>query len=60
MSYIDVTRLGVLGAMIVLAAISGWILRTSLNEGDAGSSWVWAVVFLSTSLIAAWCFWGVA
>jgi hypothetical protein len=57
MSYVDATRLGLLGAMIGLAAISGLVLRVSLNEGDTGSSWVWASVFLLTSLIAAWCFW---
>jgi hypothetical protein len=57
MSYVDLARLGVLGAMIVLAAISAWGMIASVRAQDAGSSWSWSAVFLGTSLIAAWFFW---
>jgi hypothetical protein len=38
-------------------AISAAVVVTSINEGDSGSAWVWAAVFLLASLEATWFFW---
>jgi predicted permease len=44
-------------ATMGIAAISAWVIVASINEGDAGSAWVWAALFVMTFLMAAWCFW---
>jgi hypothetical protein len=48
---------GLLVATIGIAAISGWFMMVSVEEGDAGSAWGWAGLFLVISLVGAWCFW---
>ncbi len=54
--FADATHLGLLVAMSGMAAISGLVLAQSIEEEDAGSSWIWASVFGATSLGAAWTF----
>lgn len=49
--------LGLIVAMTGLAAISGLVVVASVNEGDAGSAWVWTVLFVMISTIDALCFW---
>jgi hypothetical protein len=48
---------GLLVAMTGIAAISAGVLSTSVEEGDSGSAWVWAVVFLLASIIDVCTFW---
>jgi hypothetical protein len=57
MSLAYVAALGFIVAMTGLAAISGLVVIESVNEGDAGSAWVWAVLFVMLSTIDALCFW---
>jgi hypothetical protein len=56
-SLLDDVLVGLLVAMTGIAAISVWVLATSVKEGDSGSAWVWAVVFLGASILDAWAFW---
>jgi hypothetical protein len=44
-------------AMIGMAVVSAWVLVDSIKEGDSGSAWVWAAVFLAISIIDTWAFW---
>jgi hypothetical protein len=48
---------GLLVAMTGIAAISAGVLTTCVEEGDSGSAWVWAVVFLLASIIDVCTFW---
>lgn len=57
MSLLDDVLVGLLVAMTGIAAISAWVLALSVNEGDSGSAWVWAVVFLGASILDVWAFW---
>jgi hypothetical protein len=54
---LDDALVGMLVAMTGVAAISAWVLATSVKEGDSGSAWVWAVVFLGASILDVWAFW---
>jgi hypothetical protein len=54
---LEVVRVGVLAAMLGIVAISAAVVVTSINEGDSGSAWVWAAVFLLASFEATWFFW---
>jgi hypothetical protein len=54
---LEAVRMGMLVAMIGIVAISAAVVVTSINEGDSGSAWIWAAVFLLASVIAAWVFW---
>jgi hypothetical protein len=53
----DDALVGLLVAMTGIAAISAWVLALSVKEGDSGSAWVWAVVFLGASILDVWAFW---
>jgi hypothetical protein len=57
MSLAYASALGLIVAMTGLAAISGLVVIASIDEGDAGSAWVWAVLFVMLSTIDALCFW---
>ena len=57
MRLLEAVRVGMLVAMIGIVAISAAVVVTSINEGDSGSAWIWAAVFLLASVIAAWVFW---
>ena len=63
MRFLEAYRVGMivamLAAMIGIVAISAVVVVTSINEGDSGSAWVWAAVFVLTSIIATWVFWWV-
>jgi hypothetical protein len=48
---------GLLVAMTGIAAISAWVLSTSVKEGDSSSAWVWAAVFWGASTLDAIVFW---
>jgi hypothetical protein len=54
---LEAARVGMLVAMIGIVVISAAVVVTSINEGDSGSAWIWAAVFLLASVIAAWVFW---
>ena len=43
--------------MTGIAAISAWVLATSVKEGDSSSAWIWALVFLLASILDTWAFW---
>ena len=43
--------------LVLLAMASGWVAKESIKEEDAGSAWLWGVVFLVSSLLFAWLFW---
>jgi hypothetical protein len=55
-SYADASRLGLLLAMTIWAAITALGMTKSVHEADAQSAWVWAAVYVGSSLLAAWCF----
>jgi hypothetical protein len=57
MRLLDDALVGLLVAMTGIAAISAWVLATSVKEGDSGSAWVWAVVFLGSSILDSLAFW---
>jgi hypothetical protein len=46
-------------AMLGIVVISAVVVVTSINEGDSGSAWVWAAVFVLASSIATWVLWRV-
>jgi hypothetical protein len=46
--------------MISITVGSAWVLARSIKEGDSGSAWVWAVVFLVVCILDAWAFWRLA
>jgi hypothetical protein len=54
---LDDALIGLLIAMTGIAAISAGVLATSVREGDSSSAWVWAAVFLASSIIDALAFW---
>ena len=56
MSYADASRVGLLLAMTIWAAISALAMTKSVHEADTVSAWVWAAVYAGSSLLAAWCF----
>ncbi|MDP8952537.1 MAG: hypothetical protein M3N18_09905 [Actinomycetota bacterium] len=58
MSLLSTWLLGLLVATVGMAALSAWVVTTSINEGDAGSAWIWVVLFLVTSVVAALSFRG--
>ena len=43
--------------LAMLAAVSAWVVTDSVKEEDVISAWVWTVIFLSSSLLAAFLFW---
>ena len=55
--FVDATQLGLLVAMSGMAGISGLVLDKSIEEEDAGSAWLWGMVFGASTLVAAWSFW---
>lgn len=55
--FVDAAHLGLLVAMSGMAAISAVVLTKSIEEEDAGSSWIWGSVFVATSFGVAWSFW---
>jgi hypothetical protein len=42
--------------MTGIALIAAMVLVVSVKQGDSGSAWIWAAVFLVASLIDAWAF----
>jgi hypothetical protein len=56
-SFVNVPLLGTLLAMVALAGLSALAMIASVREGDDTSAWMWAAMFLGTSLLAAWIFW---
>ena len=58
MSYADASRVGLLFAMTMWAAMSALAVSKSVREGDAASAWVWTAVYAVSSLLAASCFEG--
>jgi hypothetical protein len=54
---LDDALVGLLVAMTGISAISAGVFATSVREGDSGSAWVWAAVFLVASIIDALAFW---
>jgi hypothetical protein len=56
-SVLGATHLGLFVVMVGMVAISARVLAASISEGDSGSAWVWAALFLVASLAAAWFFW---
>jgi hypothetical protein len=57
MRLLDYALVGLLVAMTGIAAISALVLATSVKEGDSESAWVWAVVFLGSSILDSLAFW---
>ena len=57
MRLLDDALVGLLIAMTGIAAISAWVLATSVKEGDSSSAWLYAVVFLGASALDALAFW---
>jgi hypothetical protein len=55
--FVNVPLLGTFLAMLALAGISALAMIASVREGDDTSAWMWAAMFLGTSLLAAWIFW---
>ena len=47
---------GLLVAMTGIAAISAGVFVASIKEEDTGSAWVWAAVFVGSSVLDAWAF----
>ena len=58
MSYADASRVGLLLAMTIWAAISALAISKSVRESEAISAWVWTAVYAVSSLLAASCFEG--
>jgi hypothetical protein len=56
-SLLDDVLVGMLVAMTGIAAVSAWVLMTSVKEGDSGSAWMWAAVFLGASILDSLAFW---
>jgi hydrogenase/urease accessory protein HupE len=56
-SSVNAALLGTLLVLVSLAAISALAMIASAREGDAASAWMWAAIFVGTSLLAAWLFW---
>ena len=54
--FVDASPLGLLVASSGMAAISGAVLTKCVEEEDLGSAKIWASVFGTTSLVAAWSF----
>ena len=54
---INASHLGLLVAMLGMAAISGVVLTRSIQEEDFVGAAIWGTVFGTTSLVAAWSFW---
>jgi hypothetical protein len=57
MSAVDSTCVWLLIGAVGLAALSAMAVARSAQEGDVGSAWGWAAIFLGASLVGAWCFW---
>ena len=57
MRLLDDALVVVLVTITGIAAISAWVLATSVKEGDSSSAWIWALVFLLTSILDTWAFW---
>ena len=55
---LEAMRVGMFAAMIGIVAISAAGVVASISEGDSGSAWVWAVVFMVASILDAWAFSG--
>ena len=53
---VDASHVGLLVATTGMAAVSGGVMIRCIYEGDAGSAWIWAALFGTTSLVAAWSF----
>jgi hypothetical protein len=54
----NTTLLVLLVTMSGTVGVSGLILVMSIQKEDAGAAWAWAGVFVVTSILAAWIFWG--
>ena len=57
MRLLDDALVGLLVAMTGIAAISAGVFVVSIKEEDPGSAWVWAAVFMGSSILDAWAFW---
>ena len=56
MSYANASRLGLLLAKPLWAAISALGMTKSVHEADVASAWVWTALYAGSSLLAAWSF----
>jgi hypothetical protein len=43
--------------MVSLAGLSALAMVGSVREGEDTAAWIWAVLFVGCSLLAAWLFW---
>jgi hypothetical protein len=54
---LEAVRVGVLAAMLGIAAISAAVVSRSINQADSASAWIWVANFALASIIAAVVFW---
>jgi hypothetical protein len=55
--FVNAAQLTLLVFMAGVSGLSAVVMTRSIQEEDASSAWVWAVVFAMTSLLTAWTFW---
>lgn len=55
--FVTVAQLNLLYVTACMAGISAVALILSIQAEDAVFAWVWAVVFVLSSLFAAWSLW---
>jgi hypothetical protein len=53
----SVSAWGVVVSMVSLAGLSALAMVGSVREGEDTAAWIWAVLFVGCSLLAAWLFW---
>ena len=56
-AFVDWVPLTILVVMSGMALISAVTLAESIRDEDAVSAWIWAFVFASVSILAAWSIW---